>query len=182
MKRFTIVLAGLALAALVSGPALGKDEPSAAAKSGVKAAAEPKGDLQWLSLADGLKLAAETKKPVIVDVYTSWCGWCKRMEATTYRDDKVVQVLNANFVLVKMNAESNTKASYKGEMRTLREICAYDWGVTGYPTTVFLKPDGQVIVPLSGFMPADRFAPILRYIGSGAYETMKFEEFIKKNS
>src|SRR5438128_2410199 len=80
-------------------------KPGAAAADTKVAAKEP---IEWLSFSDGLKLAHEKKKPVLVDIYTSWCGWCRRMDLTTYKDEKIIQALNENFVVVKMNAESNT--------------------------------------------------------------------------
>jgi thioredoxin-related protein len=137
--------------------------------------------LKWLSFSEGLQVAAKTHKPMLVDVYTNWCGWCKRMEATTYKDEKVIQDLNENFVIVKLNAESDRAVHYK-DASTEREVAQDQWSVSGYPTTVFLKWDGEVISPLPGYVPADNFHPILRYISSGAYETMKFSEYLKKNS
>ena len=152
--------------------------PGAAGASSEKPAAE----IKWHSFDEGMRLAAETKKAVLVDVYTSWCGWCQRMEKTTYRDPKVVQELNEHFVLVKLNAESARVLTYKDEKSTEQRLSHEVFGVTGFPTTVFLRADGEIITPVSGYLPADRFYVVLTFIGTGAYESTKWADYLKKNS
>ncbi len=52
------------------------------------------------------KASKVVDKPLFIDVYTSWCGWCKRMDQTTFKDPAVVSYLNANFHPVKFDAET----------------------------------------------------------------------------
>ena len=163
------------------------DSPTAQAPEGgsgsLKGEAEQRAvELKWHSFDEGMRLAAETKKVVLVDVYTSWCGWCKRMELTTYKDAKVIQDLNDHFVLVKLNAESARPLTYKEEKTTEQRLSHEVFGVTGYPTTVFLRADGEIITPVSGYLAADRFHTVLTFIGTGAYESTKWADYLKKNS
>jgi len=46
-------------------------------------------------------------------MYTSWCGWCKKMDATTFQDPSVINYIDQNFYAVKMNPESNEAIAYK---------------------------------------------------------------------
>ncbi|HVP38126.1 MAG TPA: thioredoxin fold domain-containing protein [Candidatus Saccharimonadales bacterium] len=148
----------------------------------VQAADPPKAEvLKWVSYNEAVKLAAASKKPILVDVFTTWCGWCKRMDATTYKDPRVVEDLNQDFVLVKLNAESDRAVTYKKEALTEERLAREVFGVTGFPTTVFVRHDQEVISPLPGYVPAAEFHTILRFIGTGAYEKMRYPEFKAKN-
>src|SRR5205823_14061772 len=118
-------------------------------------------------------------RPVLVDVYTDWCGWCRRMERDVYARSDVRDYLAKRFVTVKLNAESESAAQYEGEATTARAL-ASRFRVTGYPTTIFLKADGQHLVNVPGYVPADRFLLLLRYIGDGALDRgQSFDDFQK---
>ncbi len=160
---------------------------SAAVAGGARFAASTKAPesgnaaLRWYSYNEAQALAAKSKKPMLVDVYTDWCGWCKRMEATTYRDPRVVQELNRDFVLVRLNAESDREIHYRNESTTERELSRGVFGVSGYPTTIFLKPDGEIIAGQPGYLEAAVFHSILRYVGTGAYQKMKYAEWARQD-
>jgi len=178
-RRALFVLAlGLSLAAAPAaraGQEPGKDSPAGSKPAKAET-------LKWHSFNEGLDLAAKAKKTVLVDVYTNWCGWCKRMDATTYRNAKVIAELNADYVLVKLNAEDETEITYKREATTPERLSHEVFGVTGYPTTVFLRSDGEIITPLPGYREGELFAQILKFIGTGAYRDQKWEAWQKTNS
>jgi thioredoxin-related protein len=120
--------------------------------------------LGWLSWNQGMSEASATKRPILVDVYTDWCGWCKRMDRDVYARDDVRGYLSQHFVLVRLNAESTDEARYAGRTITSRAL-AQQLRVSGYPTTIFLKPNGDHIANVPGYVPADRFKVMLQYIG-----------------
>src|SRR5512143_2985202 len=62
---------------------------------------------QWYSYEDALAKARKEGKFVMVDFYAVWCKWCKKLEKETYIDPKVAEVLKADFVTVKIDAESS---------------------------------------------------------------------------
>jgi len=129
------------------------------------AAAEPaRAELSWLDWNQGVAEAASTKRPMLIDVYTDWCGWCKLMDRDVYARDDVRAYLNQHFVLVKLNAESAAEARYGGRTLTARAL-AQQLRVSGYPTTILLKPGGEHIANVPGYIPADRFKLMLQYIG-----------------
>ena len=138
------------------------------------AGAEP---VAWHGWNEGLAAAAGGGKPVIVDVYTDWCGWCKRMDRDVYAKAAIGDYLNQHFVMVRLNAESAERVSYGGRTMTARAL-AGGFQVTGYPTTIFLKSDGTHLVNVPGYIPADDFIKLVRFIGDGHMDRgVSWEEY-----
>ena len=135
-----------------------------------------KGHLQWMSFNDGLALAQKANRKVLIDVYTDWCGWCKKMESTTYGDPRIVEYLQRKYVLVRLNAESMQKLTYKGTTYTERDL-AGAFGVNGYPTTIFLKANGDPITGYPGYADAAKFRTVLSFIAEDHYLTKKFSDY-----
>lgn len=136
------------------------------------------GELRWTNFTEGLKEASATNKKVLIDVYTDWCGWCKKMESDTYSDRAVQDYLTRNYVLVKLNAESN-QVETVDTMRVTDAQLATAFGVNGYPTTIFLTPSGIPITEAPGYMKPQEFIYVLKYIAGDYYKTMKFPEYLK---
>lgn len=107
------------------------------------------GSIAWEgSYESALETARQSNKPVMVEFYTDWCGVCKSMDAQTFPAPEVVAE-SQNFVNVRVNAESRTDL-------------AQQYGVSGYPTFVFLDSNGNVRSSVAGgFSPAN-FAQQLR--------------------
>ncbi len=138
--------------------------------------------LRWQGWDSGMRAAVKTQRPVLVDVYTDWCGWCRRMERDVYSRDDVRDYLSRRFVTVKLDAEAADEASYEGRMYTSRAL-AGRFKVTGYPTTIFLRPNGEHLVNVPGYVPADRFLLLLRYVGEGAMDKgQSFDDFVKRDA
>ena len=101
----------------------------------------------------------------MMDVYTQWCGPCKRMMALTFTNSDVIEYVNANYYAVKFDAQSPTPVEYMGkvysnpnhnpnlkpEQRNAVHSLAQALGVRAYPTLVFLDEDASIIAPISGF-------------------------------
>ncbi len=136
------------------------------------------GELKWTNFTQGLEEASATNKKVLIDVYTDWCGWCKRMEKDTYSDKNVESYLSQNYILVKLNAESNQEETVD-TMHVTDAQLASAFGVNGYPTTIFLTSDGQPITAAPGYMKPDEFIHVLKYINGDYYKKMKFPEYLK---
>ncbi len=133
----------------------------------------------WQSWDPGLQQAGTTGRTVLVDVYTDWCGWCKRMDRDVYARRDVQDYLGRKFVAVRLNAESNEIARYEGRTYTSRTLAAR-FGVNGYPTTIFLSPTGDFLGNVPGYTPPDRFLLLLRYIGDGHMgRGESFEDFAR---
>ena len=173
MTRTAIMVAALVLGAFIIGFVLqSQGTPKVEAASG----------LAWKSFDEAAALARKQNKKILVDVYTDWCGWCKKMDKEVYANASVIGALNANFISVKLNAESSTRSlTFKGKTLTEEQFAAAA-GVTGFPTTLFLDASSEPITVLPGFVTAERFVPILNYIGENHYKSISFEEFQKRTS
>ena len=126
---------------------------------------------------------AESKlsnKKIIVDVFTDWCVWCKKMDKTTYDDKKVVSYLNEKYLAVKLDAESNSELTFEGVKYSEQQF-SHGLGITGYPSTIFIDENGKVITVVPGYIQPNEFLNIIKYIGEDTYKTKSYEEFLKKS-
>lgn len=94
--------------------------------------------ISWkFDMVAALQEAKSSGKPVMVDFYTEWCGWCKKLDSDTYTNSNV-QKLAEKFICVKVDAEKTP------------EIAAR-YGVSGYPTIVFLNSSGTPVERIVGY-------------------------------
>ena len=125
--------------------------------------------LEWLDYGRALERAQKEDKHVLIDFYTNWCGWCKKMDRDTYGDSAVTSYLRDHFVLSKVNAESDKRFRVSGGTMSGIEL-ARQFQVSSFPITWFLKPDGSKLDRVSGYVPADRFIYALRFVHERRYE------------
>ena len=143
--------------------------------------------INWITVQQLNEFYAKNPKPVLIDIYTDWCGWCKEMDRTTYTHDKLASYINDHYYAVKFNAESrdaitfNKKTfKYNAQHRT-NELAIYlTGGQLSYPTTVFMSgTDGQP-APLPGYMKPKQMEGPLKFFGERADKTQTFVAFNKK--
>lgn len=136
---------------------------------------------EWKGWNAGLSSAASSGRPVVVDVYTDWCRWCRQMDREVYGRADVSQYLAAKFVTVKLNAESSEPVSYRGRNLTARSL-ASSFDVSGYPTTIFLAPNGDHLANVPGYIEPGRFLLLLRYVGDGHMDRgVKWDDYVKRS-
>jgi len=144
------------------------------------------GELVWYRYDQGLQKAKAEKKPILVDFYTDWCGWCKKMDRDTYANQEVIKLLNDNFIAVKLNAESRNPLEITdkdGNKKTEAQI-AREFRVSSFPITWFLRPNGEQIAQLPGYRGPTDFLFILTlvsdFVKEKAYEKMSINEYVKQ--
>jgi thioredoxin-related protein len=120
--------------------------------------------LRWYSFEEGTALARQSNKKLLIDVYTDWCSWCKKMDKEVYTNREVKNAVQSYFVPVKVNAESSREFTYDGprlsEMGVARAM-----GVDGYPTTVFLTSNAEPIAKVAGYLDSQELLKVLRSVG-----------------
>lgn len=107
------------------------------------ALAQEAGSIKWRTDYNAARKESETKNlPVFIDFVRPACAPCERMEQITFRDARIVKVLNDKFIPLKINGfEEATLASRLG--------------VSAYPTLVLAAPDGRIVKNMIGFQEAD---------------------------
>lgn len=99
--------------------------------------------LNWhTDLNSALDEAKRTNKPVMVDFTATWCYYCKKLDETTLPNLGVQEKLSKNYVVAKIDVDKYSDA-------------ASQFKVYGYPTLVFLNPNGQEIKRQEGYIDAD---------------------------
>lgn len=142
-------------------------------------ATEEKAVANWKTFDEAARLAQKEQKEILIDVYTDWCSWCKKMDADVYANADVVKVLESRFIAVKLNAESSKRIHFNGAQVSEAEF-ARAAGVTGYPTTIFLDPSSRPITSVPGYIPAEKFRTILEYIGGDHYKSITFRQYLDR--
>jgi thioredoxin-related protein len=142
--------------------------------------------IHWMSFTDAVKLNEKDQKKVFVDVYTKWCGWCKRMDASTYEDPSVVAYINKNFHAVKLDAETKDTILYKDKVFTFipesrANLIALELlgGKMSYPTSVYLDENFNLLGPAPGYQTPEQLLPQLKYFAEDIYKNKKWDEYQK---
>lgn len=145
--------------------------------------------INWLSWDEAMELMKVEKRKVLVDIYTDWCGWCKRMDKTTFSNEDIVKYVNKNYYAVKFNAEYKepievgdkvykfVKSSNK-KGRGYHELAlALTMGRLSYPSFVFMNEDANVIQPIPGYKDADAFEVIMTYFGGNFHQSVPWQQY-----
>ncbi|HRD57623.1 MAG TPA: DUF255 domain-containing protein [Ferruginibacter sp.] len=139
----------------------------------------PKEKVNWISFAEMEKSYAQNPKPIIIDLYTDWCGWCKVMDKNTYGNAKVAAYINEHYYAVKYNAESTDsvwfnkiKYGFNSALKTNELALLLSRGDRSYPNTIFLEKIDASPAPLSGYMkPKEMEAPLRYFVEKKEGET-----------
>jgi thioredoxin-like negative regulator of GroEL len=140
---------------------LGESVKSGAGSSGIR----------WERQFDeALRKAKAARKPILVDFWAEWCGWCHKLETTTYADPNVVK-LAEQFVTVKVDTEGSARG----------QAIAFRYDVSSLPTIAFLSPHGRPLMRLNGFQGPGQFPHTMEAARDVARRVMKWEEVLEKH-
>ena len=147
--------------------------------------------VEWMSWSEAVTLAQSegNAKKVFVDVYTDWCGWCKKMDKDTFQNPEVAAYMKANFYMVKMDAEGKDPIEYQGKTfkfvpsgrRGYHELAAaLLQGKMSYPTVVFLDEQLNMLSPVPGYQQVEPFMQIAKYFGDNIYKDKDWQSYAGK--
>ncbi|MFD2035996.1 thioredoxin family protein [Belliella marina] len=107
--------------------------------------------INWMTFEEASLATQNSPKMILVDVYTDWCGWCKKMDKETFTDEDVIAYVNENFYAVKLHAErEEQKFTFKGKEYSEASM-AKTMRVTSYPNFVIMDATMENITQLPGF-------------------------------
>jgi thioredoxin-related protein len=140
--------------------------------------------IQWMNIDDVQAAMKKEPRKVWIDVYTDWCGWCKRMDKTTFENPNVVKYMNEHFYAVKLDAEQKEDIRFMGKMfradptdRTHPFAKEMLKGQLSYPTSIFMEENFQTPQLIPGYLDVKQMEMILKYVSEGLYKKMPFPEF-----
>src|SRR5580704_7409459 len=133
----------LSQSTFAQAPGAGATSPSSSSSSGA---------LKWLPWSDGVfSQAKREQRFVLLDLEAIWCHWCHVMDVTTYRDPKVIALLNKKYLTVRVDQDSRPDLSNRYE----------DYG---WPATVVFDGQGHEIVKRQGYLSPEEMASMLQAI------------------
>ncbi|MGD1947781.1 MAG: thioredoxin family protein [Croceivirga sp.] len=145
-------------------------------------------EIQWVSFEEAVAMTqneGNTKK-VFVDVYTDWCGWCKKMDKDTFQNPEVAKYMQENYYMVKFDAEGKEPIEFDG--RTFEYVPSGRRGYhqlaaallqnrMSYPTVVFLDENMKMLSPVPGYQKVKPFMQIAKYFGENIYKEQDWKSY-----
>ncbi|PSR57186.1 thioredoxin [Adhaeribacter arboris] len=143
-----------------------------------------KATIQWLTFEEAVAKSKKEPRKIFIDVYTDWCGWCRKMEKSTFTDPTIADYVNKNFYAVRLDAEGETPITVNGKIYKYNEAnrshelaFALLQGQLSFPTTVYLDENLKMISPVPGYLDVKTFRNIITYFGENHYKKVTFAQF-----
>lgn len=143
---------------------------------------------QWYTWEQAVELNKTKPKKIMVDVYTDWCGWCKKMDKNTFAAPEVSKYLNEHFYAVKLNAEQREAIIFGRDTFTYMDsgngrgvnTLAYALldGKMGYPSIVYLDEQFRRIMISPGYKETPDLMRELKFAKEEIYSKKTWEEYL----
>lgn len=112
--------------------------------------------------AEAKKAAADGKKWFIVKATAEWCGPCKQMDKTTWRDEKVVKWITDNAIVIALDVDKEPKRSQELSVEAMPTMIAFKNGVDEFDRIVGYKPADEMLVWLEGLAKGEKSIEAVR--------------------
>lgn len=141
--------------------------------------------VDWYTLEEAMKLRDKQMRPLFIDVYTDWCGWCKKMMRTTFSRQDLANYLNTRYYPVRLNAETRDTIRFRGKAyvnngqgkRPTHQLAKklLNNKLT-YPTVVILDKNGKTY-PIPGYIEPKDGMPIAAFFAEGNHRALQFDTY-----
>ncbi len=140
----------------------------------------------WMTIEEAEAAQKTNPKKILVNVYATWCRWCKLEDSLAFSNKEIAHYINQNFYPVKFNAESKAPVTFNGvrynfiheENQYVNEFAKYLLnGKLSYPGYAFIDEHGKIISAKNGYMDAYYLEAVLNYYGTGSYKKFSYNEF-----
>lgn len=144
--------------------------------------------IKWITWEEAFEKSKVEQRKIIVDIYTDWCTWCKKMDKTTFSDPVIVELINNHYYAIKFNAENKKPIKYQNQIYT------YENGIWkgGYhqlaakitnnqiklPSIVFLDENSNVIQSIGGFRNALELELMAAYFLDDFHKSTPWKAFV----
>ena len=146
--------------------------------------------IKWMDFNEAIEACRQEPKLIFIDVFTDWCGWCKKMDASTFKDPVIAKYMNEKFYAVKFDAERTDTIVFSGytftgvtradgRKGTHQLAAALLRNKLSYPSYVLMDENFQILQVIGGYQEARQFEPMIHFFGDKAYKTMSGDDFLK---
>lgn len=150
--------------------------------------------IEWIKIDQLEKSIGQTNnqgKKILVDCYTDWCGWCKRMDKDTFSDTLIAKIMNYYFIAVKFDAECQENVTLKGKeyksnganskKKNPHQLAYYLLNNRlSYPSFSIMNTDLNVIEVIAGYNNPNEFEKMLVFFGEGLNTKLDYNQFAKE--
>lgn len=150
--------------------------------------------IEWIKIDQLEKSIGQTNnqgKKILIDCYTDWCGWCKRMDKDTFSDTLIAKIMNYYFIAVKFDAECQENITFKGKeyksngttskKKNPHQLAYYLLNNRlSYPSFSIMNTDLNVIEVIAGYNNPNEFEKMLVFFGEGLNTELDYNQFAKE--
>lgn len=144
--------------------------------------------VNWLSFEKAIEINKTNPKPLLIAIYTDWCGWCKKMNTETYTNPIIAKYINDNYHAIKLNGEGKEPITYKdytfkfsqqGNTKYHELSAALQNGKLSYPTTIILNKEEQLLDRIPGYLTPRKMEMVLAFFIKKDRKEKSWGDFVK---
>lgn len=117
---------------------------------------------------DLMQSAEREKKLVMIDFYTSWCTFCRKLDEECMGDERVAKLINEEFVAARLDAE-------------IQKAAARRYRPVGFPTVIFTTHLGDEIFRFSGYRTPDQVYEVVKTVQEVGPRVTELHERLDEN-
>ena len=72
-------------------------------------------EVEWMTFEEAVEASEKEPRKLLIDLYTDWCGWGKKMDRDAYANPVIAEYINENYYPVKFNAEQKGDVDFQGK-------------------------------------------------------------------